>query len=271
MTINTSAIAILVLAAVAQGPSPVKHVDHVMFTGGPELSGLVTILRDKFGLPVVFDGSTETPPTPFTFISFGNVCLEVVALRRDGGGSDRQQGNLGNLALHAVDFANTVDALRSRGIDHFPPEKQERWTTIGLRGVGLGFFIEYHAGMEERRARFRRELDARQGGALGVIRVIEISKGSNRLAEVRPAWNRLLGEPVPGDTDVWQVGNDLAIRLVEPGDPRRNRIVVAVKNLDAAAEALQRLTIPHARSGSELAIDPTALHGLQLVLRSINR
>src|SRR5687767_14388978 len=73
------ALSVLLLVAVPLQPvtRAVKQIDHVMFVGGPELSGLVSILRDRFELPVVFDGPSQTPPSPGTCLSFGNVCLEV--------------------------------------------------------------------------------------------------------------------------------------------------------------------------------------------------
>ena len=269
LTLREASVVGLLLVPAVQAPSPVKYVDHVMFTGGLELTGLVAILRDRFGLPVVYDGAAETPPSPFTMVSLGNVCLEVVALPREPADA-RRQGTLGNLALQAVDFAGAVDALRSRSIDHLSPQPQARWSTIGLRGMDLGFFIEYHAGMEARRARFRRELDARQGGVLGIVRAIEIAKTTSRIAEVRPAWNRLLGAPA-GEVDLWRVGDDLAIRLVAANDPRANRVVVAVKGLESAAAVLQRLAIRHLRTDDEVSVDPAALFGLRLVLKPSDR
>lgn len=268
--LRLATVAVLLATGFAQGATPVKFVDHVMFTGGVELSGLVTLLRDKFELPVMFDGPAETPPMPGTCFSLGNLCLEVVPVRPEPNEPATRTGGIGNLAL-AADFATVVDALRARNIEHFPPAPQARWTTIGLRGLGIGFFIEYHDGMERRRTRFRDELERRRGGALGVVRVIEVSKRSQQVADVRPAWRRLLGDPVAGDADVWRVEDGLAIRLVGPDDPRANRLVVAVKSLDAAEAALRRLSIPHQRLDGGVQIDRKALYGLEVMLLQPSR
>ena len=238
-----------------------------MFTGGPELSELVRVLRDRFGLPVAFDGPSQTPPMPGTCLSLGNTCLEVVPLPVDPQNPEPRRSGIGNLALHATDFASLPDALRARSIDHFAPSKQARWTTVGLRGVGIGFFIEYHEGMAGRQADFRRRLEERQGGALGIVRVIEITKRAARIDEVRPAWVRLLGEPTKSDSNVWTVGDGLAIRLVASDDARANRLVAQVRSREAAAAALRRLNVPFTRDDQGIRVGAAALFGLELVLR----
>jgi hypothetical protein len=257
----------LALAAGQPAAPVVSHVDHVMFTGGPELSGLIGVLRDQFQLPVIFDGPSQTPPMPGTCVSFGNMCLEVVPLPPQSADAAPRRAGIGNLALQAVDFAGAPLALRARNVEHFPVSKQARWTTIGLRGVGLGFLIEYDEGMPARQDRFRRELDARQGGALGIVRVIEIAKASDQIDELRPAWVRLLGEPAAGDRDLWRLPSGIGLRLVDTHDPRANRIVVEVRDLDAARAALRQMKMLFAEGPEGLAIDSAALFGFSLVLR----
>jgi hypothetical protein len=249
--------------------SPVKQVDHVMFTGGAELQRLVTVLRDRFELPVVFDGPAQTPPSPGVGIGFGNATLEVVPLAPQPGEPPRSP-RLGSLALQATDFATTVDALRARQIDHFPPDAGARWTTIGLRGLGGGvFFIDYRHDMDARREQFRAALESRTGGVLGVVRVVELSQVREDVAEVRPAWIRLLGEPRAGDVDVWDVGAGPAVRLVAPSDPRAHRVLVAVRSLDLAAAALRRLDVPFVLRNGTIEIGAASLQGLKLVLSEL--
>src|SRR5688572_11948304 len=98
----------LVLQPPVSQPPIANHVDHVMFTGGPELHGLVQLFRDAFQLPIVFDGPKQTPPMRGTCFNFGNTCLEVVPLRPDPAGSPRVAG-IGSLALQAVNFTSLVD------------------------------------------------------------------------------------------------------------------------------------------------------------------
>ncbi len=261
------ALSVLLLVALPLQPvtRAVKQIDHVMFVGGPELSGLVSILRDRFDLPVVFDGPSQTPPSPGTCLSFGNVCLEVTPLPPAQDGPPRV-ARLGSFALQATNFAAMPEILRAGEIDHFPPSVQPRWTTIGLRGLGGMFFIDYRHDMDERRAAFRRELDARSGGPLGILRMGEVTKTLEDATAVSPSWSRLFGPPESGQSDLWRVGDGPAIRLVGPDDARSGRIVAQVRNLDEAASALGRLKIPFVSTNGEIRLDPKALFGLRLVL-----
>ena len=243
------------------------RIDHVMYTGGPELVRLVEILRDKLLLPVVFDGPKQTPALPGTCFSFGNTCLEVVPLRPAANEPPRP-ARIGSLALEARAFGTLVDSLDVREIDHFPPAAQARWTTVGLRGFGGGtFFIEYHAGMSQRRTVFREELDRRQGGLLGIVRMVEISRVVDLdPEEMRRRLTRLFGDPSPNDASLWPVGDGPALRLVTGDESRVNRVVVEVRGIAAAAAALRNAGLAFAQTKGEIAIDPAALLGLRLIL-----
>ncbi len=237
-----------------------------MYPGGPELEQLVEILRDRLQLPVVFGGPKATPPVPGTCFSFGNTCLEVVPLR--GSANDPPRiARIGNVALEAVAFDRVVNSLTTRAIDHFPPAQQTGWTTIGLRGVGGMFFIEYRAGMAQRRQLFRKELDDRQGGRLGVVRMTELSRAvEGNLDEIRKLWTRLFGDPTSGDSSLWPVGDGPALRLVSLDDPRANRIVVEVRSIGAAADALRDMGLPFVQTRGEIAIESKVLLGLNVLL-----
>jgi hypothetical protein len=261
-------LAIAVLAGTAAvPPAPAVGIDHVLFTGGSQLSTLVELLRTKWQLPVMFDGPASNPPMPGTCFSFGNTCLEVVPLRNDSGASTRSS-RIGNLALRAARFEALGDTLTALGIDHFPPAVQSRWTTVGLRGIGsVGFFIDYPEGMEQRRRRFRAELDARQGGPLGIVRMREVSRMVEQERDtVRQRWNRLFGPARQEDPYLWPVGDGPSIRMVAPGDSLADRIVVEVRSLADAAAALRRLEIPFSETGRAIVIDARSLSGLRMVL-----
>lgn len=244
----------------------VAHVDHVMFTGGPEVRGLLELLRDKFQLPVIFDGPAQNPPMPGTCFSFGNMCLEIVPLRADPADPPHAPG-IRSFALQAQRFDDVVDSLRARGIEHYPPARQPRWTTIGLRGLGGGtFFIQYRESIAQRQQRFRRELDERRGGSLGIVRLAELTRIVDRdRDEISRNWVRLLGESKPGEPYVWHLPGGPAIRLVS-NDSLGNRLVVEVRSLANAAEALRRLSIPFVQTSDSIAIDPAMLLGLRVIL-----
>lgn len=266
---SVAAIALLALALLtgrSDGPVLVRQIDHILFVTSAEGAGLVSILRDKFELPVVFDGPSQTPPSPGTCFGFGNVCLEIIPLPRDPGEAPMQP-RITSLAAEATDFAGTPQELKSRGIDHHPVSTGKRWTTLGLRGLGHGFFfIEYQHEMPARRAAFARMLAERGGGPLGIASIREIAIAPASLDETHVRWAKLLGAPVSSGGRLWSVGDGPAVRLVGESDPLRHRIVVTVHDLGRAAAALTRLGIPHDATGAGLAIDPKAMFGLRLVL-----
>jgi hypothetical protein len=245
------------------------RIDHAMFPGGPELSRLVEILRDRLELPVVIDGPRQTPSMPGICVSFGNMCLEVVPLPNNPN-DPPPAARLGSLALEARHFGTLIDSLKAREIDHFPPAPQTRWTTIGLRGLGGGtFFIEYHTGMAQRRQLFRGELDKNDGGRLGIIRMIELSRSvdAGDRDTVAMRLTRLFGAPLRSDANLWSVGDGPAVRLVSRDDSHANRVVVEVRSLPAAAQALRSLGLPFVQTKTEIAIDAVSMLGLSMVLR----
>jgi hypothetical protein len=255
------------LALPVVGAAPlVRQIDHVMFVGGADVATLIPILRDTFQLPVVFDGPSQTPPTPGTGIGFGNVTLEVVPLNEESG-QPRRVAALGSLALQAETFAAAPDELRARQIDHFPPASESTWRTIGLRGFGRGvFFIQYERDMDAGRAQFARLLEDRSGGPLGIVRVKEIAVGHPDVASVRPLWTRLLGPPSAADGNVWPIGNGPAIRLVARDSELRGRVLVTVRDTTRAAASLRTLAIGFDRAPDGLRIQAQSLAGLQVTL-----
>jgi hypothetical protein len=261
-------------AQVAPGPI-IKQIDHILFVTGPDGRDLVALLRDKLSLPVVFDGPALNPPARGTGIGFGNVTLEVIPAPAAQGEPPRI-AKVTSLAVQAINFASTPEALRASGIDHFPPaagptyagDSGPNYTTIGLRGLGHPmFFIEYRDDMDARRGRFERALRERDGGPLGVVRMSEVAITSSNLAETREQWSRLLGGPSPNDAALWPAGTGPAIRFVAGDDPRQGRMVVIVTDLRRAADHLKSLQIPAVMTSDGLQIDAAAIWGLRLVLR----
>jgi hypothetical protein len=143
---------------------------------------------------------------------------------------------------------------------------------VGLKGFGHGvFLIQYNFDMDERRLRFDRVLRERDGGPLGVTRVLEVVIAPERLAEARAQWTKLLGSSEAGRADVWVAGDGPRIRLVKTLDSRTGDIVVEVKSLTRAAEALRRLQISARTIKRQIRIDPDAMSGLRLVLQGFSQ
>lgn len=254
----------------------VRQLDHVLLVTSDNGRTLVSVLTDRLGLPVVWPqpGSDWKASTG---ISLGNVNLEVFH-REPSPGQQPRIPRIGSLALQPTDMKFALIELGLRKIAHEPPPEPvpgnplPRWTTVGLRGFGHGLFlIQYSFDMDERRLRFDRLLRERRGGPLGVVRVLEVDIAPAELDAVREQWTKLLGPTVPGETDLWIVGDGPKIRLVRAGDPRAGSLLIEVKSLTRAAEALRRLGISANNMERQIRINPDVMSGLRLVLQEQQR
>ena len=244
----------------------VHQVDHVLFAT-PAGPALVTLLTDRLSLPLIWPQPGDEW-TATTGIGLGNVTLEVFPRPPAPAGEAPVPARINSLALQPTGLDAALRELQARGIDHVRSEPAARWINVPLRGFGHGLFlIQYVFDMDERRARFDRVLRERDGGPLGILRVREVAIEVDSVAPVRPLWTKLLGSPVSGDSDVWAAGDGPRIRLVNPGDPRAGQLIVEVKSLSRATDALRRLGIGAEAAGREIRIAPAAASGLRLVLR----
>ncbi|MGI9067684.1 MAG: hypothetical protein ACR2HX_14965 [Pyrinomonadaceae bacterium] len=254
----------------------VRQVDHVLLATPNNGRSLVALLTDSLALPIVWPqpGSEWKASTG---IGLGNVTLEVFHREPPPQGQAPRLPRISSLALQPTDLKVALNELRSRGIDHDPPpeprprnagEPLPRWTTVGLEGFGHGLFlIQYIFDMDERRLRFDRVLRERDGGPLGVVRVLEVAIAPDRVDEVKAQWTKLLGPTASGESDLWIVGDGPKIRLVRMGDSRAGNFVIEVKKLRRAAQALRRLGISARTTKRQIRIDPGQLSGLRLVLQ----
>lgn len=254
----------------------VRQVDHVLLATPNNGRSLVSLLTDSLALPIVWPqpGSDWKASTG---IGLGNVTLEVFHREPPPQGQAPRLPRISSLALQPTDLKLALNELRSRGIDHDPPpeprprnagEPLPRWTTVGLEGFGHGLFlIQYIFDMDERRLRFDRVLRERDGGPLGVVRVLEVAIAPDRVDEVKAQWAKLLGPTASGESDLWIVGDGPKIRLVRMGDSRAGNFVIEVKKLRRAAQALRRLGISARTTKRQIRIDPEQLSGLRLVLQ----
>ncbi|MEK6284045.1 MAG: hypothetical protein AABN95_27210 [Acidobacteriota bacterium] len=253
----------------------IRQVDHVLLVTPDNGRTLVSLLTDRLAMPIVWPqpGSEWKASTG---ISLGNVNLEVFHRELPAQGQPPRVPRISSLALQPTDLKVALNELRSGGIAHHPPPEPRpgnagdplpRWTTVGLSGFGHGLFlIQYIFDMDERRSRFDRVLRERDGGPLGVVRVLEVAIAPDRIDEVKAQWVKLLGPSTSGEADLWIVGDGPKIRLVRPGDARAGNFVVEVKDLSRAARALRRLKISAHTTSGQIRIDPEAMSGLRLVL-----
>lgn len=253
----------------------VRQVDHVLLVTPDNGRALVSLLTDRLALPIVWP-QPDSDWTASTGIGLGNVTLEVFHREPPPPDAPPRVARISSLALQPTDLEVALEGLRARGIVHRPPpepkpqqagEPLPRWTTVGLEGFGHGLFlIQYVFDMDERRLRFDRVLRERDGGPLGLAWVREVVIAPERFDEVRARWTKLLGPTVSGEADLWVVGHGPMIRLVKAGDPRAQNIVVEVKSLKRAADALRRLGISAETTKRQIRIDPEGMSGLRLVL-----
>lgn len=251
----------------------VRQLDHVLIVTPDNGRTLVSVLTDRLGLPIVWPqpGSDWQASTG---ISLGNVNLEVFHREPPSPGQPPRIPRIGSLALQPTDLKVALNELRSRAIAHEPPPEPvagdplPRWRTVGLSGFGHGLFlIQYIFDMDERRLRFDRLLRERDGGPLGVVRVLEVDIAPEGVDAVRAKWTKLLGPTASGEADLWIVGDGPKIRLVRAGDPRAGSFVIQVKSLMRAAEALRRMGISANTTGRQIRINPDVMSGLRLVLQ----
>jgi hypothetical protein len=254
----------------------VRQVDHVLLVTPDNGRTLVSLLTERLDLPLVWPqpGSDWQASTG---IAVGNVTLEVFHREPPPPGQAPRLPRISSLALQPTDLKVALNELRSRAIAHQPPPEPSardaedplpRWTTVGLSGFGHGLFlIQYVFDMDERRLRFDRMLREREGGPLGVVRVLEVAIAPDRINEVRAQWTKLLGPTNSGEADLWMVGDGPKIRLVRAGDPRAGEFLVEVKSLSRAAKALRRLRISAHTTARQIRINPEGMSGLRLVLQ----
>ncbi len=249
----------------------VRQVDHILFVT-PVAQTLVTTLAETFALPVVWPQAGATERT--TGISLGNANLEVIPANPS---ITNAGGRITALALQPADFSSVETELRARDIAHWPPargpsETAPRWTTVGLRGFGVGmFFIHYDFDMTDRRSRFASELQRRDGGPLGILRIAEVSMLVPSPEEAGTQWTKLFGPPIPGDRSTWAVGDGPRIRLLKRDEGNTSGLVVEVRNLARAAALLRAAAFATERAGHQLRIDVQRLSGLRLHLKEAAR
>jgi hypothetical protein len=177
-------------------------------------------------------------------VSLGNLNLEVLRAGENFVyGSLLTPARIRGIAVEPVSADDAFLAeLDRRGLPHSPPmpftppgAAGPTWTNIGI-GVMTGttsgaFACKYHFDVAAPRAAAEAELDARDGGALGLIRAAELVLGAPDTDEAIDRWQRLLDPLEPVEDGHWTFpdgGPDL--RVLPSSEEGCERLVLALRH-----------------------------------------
>ena len=225
----------------------VQHIDHVMIRA-QEPSELYAFFVDTLQLPVAWP-LAERGGVTSGGVGFGNVNVE--AIRFPGQIDEPGPAHLVGFAFEPVALEKSLAELKRRGIEYGEPRPfvttaPDGTRTTSFTNVTLSrfsdadrpgaatlhvFLSEYnpvYVDAEQRRARLRKELAARDGGPLGI-------RGP-------------------------------AIRLVHADKNLVQGLLVRVASLERARAFLKEQKLLGSASETRVTIAPSRLHGVNIVL-----
>ncbi|MGH9199578.1 MAG: hypothetical protein ACRD1T_28090 [Acidimicrobiia bacterium] len=261
------------MAGDASAQSIIRQIDHV-YVPLDDASTAFTFLTDRLGLPEAW------PFSEYGLFGSGGVCMGNVnfeALKGADFPSGRPQhpARITGIAFDpAIEVDELIGALDSRGIGHTPPMpyvpagvENISWTNVGVDVSEETFVCKYHFDVPARRKQLKDELDAREGGALGVIEVTELVIGTSDRERSIEKWSRLLDPLTRAADDSWSVGDGPGLRLVTSSSDAVEDLVLRVRSIDGARIAAETAGIEVAETDGGLSIAPKELGGLVLQLR----
>ena len=255
-------------ASLAAASAFIRQVDHIVIDSDtPE--ALFHLFSEQLELPLGFPYKSYGAFSSGG-VGFGNVILEFI----------HAQGlhpGLVGVAFESATIEEASSTLDARGVRHDPAKpvyqpdssggRRLGWTTMELGLAADGFFLcKYNVSVEPRRARIRAELDARNGGPLGVDSVSEVVVGVRNLATAQNQFRSLLGPPTESETSLWTVGVGPAIRLVTDSQDHLKEVRVKVHSLQKARAYLKEQGLLGADIGNELTFNGARLGETNIVL-----
>lgn len=263
------------LAAADQPEPVVTKVEHVYIVSA-DAERLFQRFRTELELPVVWPyeahGSFASGG-----LSLGNAVLEVVHEGSAPGGTA-----FGGIALEPRgDAGAAIAELDRRRIAHGAAEpfetvregrRQVAWTTVDLAGLPPAsawvFLCDYR--QRERvaagRAAAAAALAARAGGPLGITALHEIALTVRAVDEAAAKWRALLAPIEPTDEAVLRLGAGPRIRLIRAATEGIDSLLLRVRSLAAARQALRERKILGGEAEGALWIAPEAVDGLRIAL-----
>jgi hypothetical protein len=119
---------------------------------------------------------------------------------------------------------------------------------------------------DHKRAADLARLRAAGGGAVGLESVKEIVAGVCDLDAARARWNKLYAPAAEAAPDVWQTGDDPAVRLQRSEKNSIQTLVLKVSSLERAETFLRESGMLGSVGEDHIQIDPSKLEGLDVRL-----
>jgi hypothetical protein len=224
----------------------VRQIDHILLKTD-DAQALFALLTDTLQIPVAWP--------IFTYrgfhsgaAGFGNVNLEV--LQHAEGEAPEFALAPGTypigIAFEPITVDGALHQLDQREIGHSEPfddgiNEAIRWTSIDLDGAPqspIRLLVKYSFDQDARRAMLGAQLQERSGGPLGVMSLQALELEAADITAARETWKRLL-DPAAETDGTWMLGEGPALRIVEGASDRFRRVIVSVRSLPDATNALR--------------------------------
>lgn len=284
-------ICVLIVASTANSLqreySPLlKGVDH-FFAFSTEPEPLFKFFRDTLGLPQVWDFK-NFGDFASGGVWMGNVEFEVVTWKTAPG--EKPPTEFKGIAFEPFGYTDDlVKELDRRAIKHGKPETtvvrdnegRERvgWINTGIDGPGgippsdVSIFVYDSTSKEKKAAQNERSntaLQNSQGGPLGVVRVKELAIGVVDLKAAKAKWRMLMDRPDQQSSNLYRFSLGPDIRLSGAPTDGFKSIVLQVRSLQKAKEFLASRNLLKKSTDNTVAIEPTSIGGLNIILEQIN-
>lgn len=154
-----------------------------------------------------------------------------------------------------------------------------RWGIDKVMSGNLVFLVEYAYGSftdlphwsefrnhDEKRAADRASLEAQRGGALGVESVKEIVASVKDVEEVNSRWRNFLAPTTEAASNVWEIADGPAVRLISANENAIQTLVLKVSSLKRAESFLDEMGMVGSVVQDQLTITPEKIYGLDVRL-----
>ena len=147
--------------------------------------------------------------------------------------------------------------------------KAVQWIFNHLYRPGIVFLVKYNRHWRDIEAERRistAQLEARAGGAVGLLRVKEVVVGTTQLIHSSAQWRNLLRPAIEETGLCWQAGDGPALRVITAEQDGIHHIVWEVASLEEAERALAELELLGLVMPDEITLDPAKCFGLDIRL-----